>query len=165
MEYKPEDGFPYYYNLAKDDSLNRLFSFSSLTFLKSIDEENGNYSYAPNKWTIKQVVGHITDHEKIKIFRAFQLSRNETVQLWGYNQNFLVRNARFNALSMEQLIADFSNVRKASVSFIDTLSEEQLNIRGMAKTHEITLEEFLKSIIGHERHHVAILKEKYSKEN
>ncbi|TMM57152.1 DinB family protein [Maribacter algarum] len=167
MEYKPEDGFPYYYSLANDASLDALFSASSSTFtlLHSIDEKKGNYRYAPNKWTIKEVIGHITDHEKIKMFRAFRLSRKETVELWGYDQNSLVRNAKFNALSTEQLIADFSNVRKASISFIDTLSDKQLNIKGMARTHEITLEDFLKSIIGHERHHMAILKEKYILEN
>ena len=162
MEYKPEDGFPYYYSLANDASLDALFSApKTFALLNSIDDEKGNYAYAPKKWTIKEVVGHITDHEKIKMFRAFQLSRKEKVELWGYDQNFLVRNARFNALSMEQLITDLSSVRKASISFIDTLSEKQLNSKGMAKSHKITLEEFLKSIIGHERHHVQIIEQKY----
>ncbi|WP_271766148.1 DinB family protein [Aquimarina algiphila] len=165
MEYKPEDGFPYYYSLVKDDGLYSLFSSpSTLTFLKSIDEEKGNYSYSSGKWTIKQVVGHITDHERIKMFRAFQLSRKETVELWGYDQNLLVSNARFEELRMKQLITDISSVRKASVSFINTLSEKQLKIKGMAQEHQVTLEEFLKSIIGHERHHINIIKEKYFKE-
>jgi len=162
MEYKPEHGFPYYYSLVDDDSLNSLFSsLSTFTLLKSIDEEKANHSYSSHKWTIKQVVGHITDHERIKMFRAFQLSRKETIELWGYDQNFLVSNARFDELSMEQLITDFSSVREASMSFIDTLSKKQLKIRGMAREYEITIEEFLKSIIGHERHHINIIKEKY----
>ena len=129
--YTPEDGFPYYFDLAKDDDLYALFSAaSSCTFLKGIGEEKGTHRYAPNKWSIKQIVGHITDHERIKMFRAFQLSRNEMIELWGYDQNLLVNNARFDELTLEQLITDFSSVRKASLSFIDTLSNRQLKIKG-----------------------------------
>ena len=162
MKYRPKDGFQYYYDLVKKETLYMLFSSpSTLNFLNTIDEEKGKYRYAPNKWSIKQVVGHITDHERIKMFRAFQLSRKETIELWGYDENALVANAQFEALTMEQLFEDFSSVRRASLSFIATLSEHQLNIHGSAQKQQITLEAFLKSIIGHERHHVAILKEKY----
>ncbi|MEM1338060.1 MAG: DinB family protein [Bacteroidota bacterium] len=162
MKYRPEDGFPYYYNLAAQDTVQTLFaSRSTVEMLQSIDEKKGKYRYATDKWTIKQLIGHITDHERIKMFRAFQLSRKENVELWGYDQNFLVNNARFDALTLKQLITDFSAVRTASLSFIATLSERQLNIQGKARQYQITLEAFLKSIIGHERHHIRILKDKY----
>ena len=162
MRYTPEDGFPYYFDLVVEGDLYTLFSsLSNFTFLKSINEEKAVHRYAPDKWSIKQHVGHITDHERIKMFRAFQLSRNEIVQLWGYDQNFLVNNSRFDELTMQQLVTDYVNVRKASVSFIDTLSKSQLKIKGWARQYEITLEDFLKSIIGHEIHHLNIIKEKY----
>jgi uncharacterized damage-inducible protein DinB len=162
MNYKPEDGFPYYFDLVKEDDVRLLYSsLSTFTFLNSINEETSARRYAPGKWSIKQIVGHITDHERIKIFRAFQLSRNEKVQLWGYDQNFLVDNSRFDELTLSQLVNDYLNVRKASSSFIDTLSESQLRIKGSARQYEITLKDFLKSIIGHEIHHVNIIKEKY----
>lgn len=162
--YNPEDGFPYYFDLVKDDDLHRLFSSSSsFTFLKSISEEKATYRYSPNKWSIKQIVGHITDHERIKMFRVFQLSRNEMIELWGYDQNFLVNNSRFEELTLALLIAELLSVRKASLSFIATLSERQLKKKGKARQYQITLEKFLKSIIGHERHHIKIIKEKYLK--
>ncbi len=123
--------------------------------------EKAVYRYAPTKWSIKQIVGHITDHERIMIFRAFLMSRNELVELWGYDQNFLIDNSRFDELTLNQLITDFVNVRKASVSFIEALSERQFKIKGMAQQYEITLEDFLKSIIGHEKHHINIIKERY----
>lgn len=164
MSFKPEDGFPYYYELVKNEHLHTLFASSStVNFLKSIDEQDAAYRYEPHKWSIKQIVGHITDHERIKMFRAFQLSRNEMVELWGYDQNALVNNARFDELTMEQLTEDFACVRKASQSFIRTLSESQLKKIGTARQYQISLEEFLKSIIGHERHHINILKERYLK--
>lgn len=149
MKYTPEDGFPYYFDFVKDDDLSTLFSsVSTFTFLKSISEEKAAFRYAPIKWYIKQIVGHITDHERIKMYRAFQLSRNNLVQLWGYDQKFLVDNNRFEELALKQLLSDFKNVRMSSISFIDTLSESQLIIKGRAKQYEVTLEDFLKSIIG-----------------
>ena len=162
MRYTPEDGFPYYFDFVKDMDCKPLFSsLSTFTFLNSINEEKATYRYAPNKWSIKQIVGHITDHERIKIFRAFLMSRNELVQLWGYDQNFLVDNSRFEELTLQQLRTDLLNVRKASISFVETLSESQLKIKGMAQQYEITLENFLKSIIGHEMHHINIIKKRY----
>lgn len=162
MKYAPTDGFPYYFDLVKNADCKSLFSSSStITFLNSISEEKATYRYESNKWSIKQIVGHITDHERIKMFRAFLISRNESVQLWGYDQNSLVKNSRFEALSFKQLMTDSINVRKASVSFIETLSENQLKTKGMAQQYKITLENFLRSIIGHEKHHINIIKERY----
>ena len=161
-KYTPENGFPYYFDLAKDNNLQNLFSSSAnFEFLNSINEEKSSFRYALDKWSIKQIIGHITDHERIKMFRAFQLSRNEKIQLWGYDQNFLVDNACFDDLTMQKLLTDLLNVRKASLSFIDTLSANQLKFKGWARQYEISLEDFLKSIIGHEIHHLNIIKEKY----
>ncbi|WP_411767293.1 DinB family protein [Winogradskyella sp. A3E31] len=162
MSYIPSDGFPYYFDLAGNMSCHKLFSSTStFEFLESIDEKKATYRYARDKWSIKQVVGHITDHERIKMSRAHLLSRNETVNLWSYDQNALVENSRFDELTFKYMVYDFKNVRKASISFIEGLSEDQLKIKGKANDYEITLEDFLKSIIGHEIHHVNIIKEKY----
>ncbi len=162
MRYVPKDGFAFYYDLVRNMDCEPLFSSSAaFTFLNSIDEKKAAYRYASNKWSIKQVVGHITDHERIKMFRAFLMSRNESVALWGYDQNSLVENSRFEELTFHQLITDFQNVRKASISFVNGLSESQLNIKGMAGQYEVTLRDFLKSIVGHEIHHINIIKERY----
>ncbi len=162
MKYTPKDGFPYYYDLVKDENFKYLFTDSStIMFLSSINENKAIYRYEPDKWSIKQIVGHITDHERIKIFRAFLMSRNESVELWGYDQNFLVNNSRFNELTFEQLLTDFKNVRQASISFIESLSVDQLKRKGSARQYEITLEDFLKSIIGHEKHHIHVIKNNY----
>lgn len=162
MKYTPKDGFPYYFGLVKDLDCQTLFSsLSNFRFLDSIDEEKAAYRYAPDKWNIKEIVGHITDHERIKMFRAFLMSRKESVELWGYDQNALVDNSRFDELTLEELRTDFLNIRKASISFIGTLSKSQLEIKGMAREYEISLDSFLKSIIGHEIHHINIIKERY----
>ena len=96
MKFTPQDGFPYYLDLVNNMDCKTLFSSeSTFTFLNSISEKKADYCYAPDKWSIKQILGHITDHERIKMFRAFMMSRNELVQLWGYDQNSLVDNSRF----------------------------------------------------------------------
>jgi len=162
MTYIPSDGFPYYFDLVENLNYKTLFySKSTFNFLSSINEEKANYRYDRDKWSIKQVLGHITDHERIKLYRAFLLSRKEFVELWGYDQNSLVENSRFEDMTFKQLLTDFQTVRNASINFVDGLSEEQLKTKGMARQHEITLEHFLKSIIGHEIHHINILKERY----
>lgn len=162
MNYGPEDGFPYYLELAKSNTLKALFQeVPTIGILQDISEEKAEFRYAPNKWSIKQIVGHITDHERIKMFRAFQLSRNKNVQLWGYDQELLVNNSQFEKLSLQLLLTDFLNVRKSSISFLETLSPTQLKIKGMAGQFNITLEEFLRSIVGHEKHHIKVIQEKY----
>lgn len=162
MSLHPSDGFPYYLGLTGNMSCQSLFaSTSTFEFLESIDEKKARCCYAPNKWNIKEIVGHITDHERIKISRAHLLSRRQPIQLWGYDQNALVENSRFDELTFKHLVFDFKNVRKASISFLDGLSKSQLKIKGMANEYEITLEDFLKSIVGHQIHHINVLKESW----
>ena len=131
--------------------------------LESISEEEACYRYEPGKWSIKQIVGHINDHERIMTYRALRFSRRDSTQLPGYDQNLLVVNSRFDELSLQQLLTDFKNVRAASNSFIDSLSPQQLNLKGFAWKYELTVEEFLKATIGHEVHHMNIIKSKYLK--
>jgi len=162
MKYTPESGFPYYFNFVKNLECQSIFSSqSTITLLNSISEEQAVYRYAPTKWNVKQVLGHITDHERIMMYRAFLMSRNEAVELWGYDQNLLIDNSRFDELTLKELITDFVNVRKASISFIGALSEKQLKIIGQVQHYKTTLEDFIKSIIGHEIHHINIIKERY----
>ena len=162
MKHTPKDGFPYYFELVQPKDCLALFeSQETFHFLNTISEEKAHYRYAPEKWSVKEVVGHIADHERIKMYRAFLLSRTQPVQLWGYDQEALVKNSRFTQLTLRALIEDLRAVRMASQHFVKSLSKDQMNLKGPARGYEITLEEFLMSIIGHELHHINILKERY----
>jgi uncharacterized damage-inducible protein DinB len=162
MKYKIEDGFPYYIELLGDLDYRQLFSSQeNFTLLESISEQQAAYRYAPGKWSIKQIAGHITDHERIMTYRALRFSRKDTTQLPGYEQNLFVENSRFDELPFQHLLTDYKNVRAATNSFIDSLSEAQLNLKGSAWKYELTVEEFLKATIGYELHHITILKERY----
>jgi len=162
MKYSVSDGFPYYIELLGNADYRQLFSSrENLTFLETISEEKASYRYAPDKWSIKQVIGHITDHERIMAYRVLRFSRKDTSPLAGYDQELFVKNSRFDELSLKQLIADFKNVRMASISLMNTLSEQQFYLKGFVWKFEMTIEDFLKATIGHELHHINIIKERY----
>lgn len=162
MKYTVQDGFPYYIELLGSADYRQLFSLQdNFALLEAIGEEQANYRYAPGKWSIKQIIGHITDHERIMTYRALRFSRKDTTQLPGYDQNLFVDNSRFDELSLQELVSDFKNVRAATNSFSRSLSETQLGLKGFAWKYELTVEEFLKATAGHEIHHIDIIKSRY----
>jgi len=156
------DGFPYYASLV--NNYNQLFhSTENMDLLSAISEEKSTYRYAEGKWSIKQIVGHITDHERIMSYRMLRFSRNDDTLLPGYDQDVLVNNGRFDEQPYADLMEDFKNVRRATQSFSRSLSAEQLQRTGKAWKYVMTVEEFLKATIGHELHHISVLKERYLK--
>lgn len=162
MKYSVSDGFPYYIELVGDNDYRQLFqSDKNFSLLKSLTEDQAKHRYAPGKWSIKQIIGHITDHERIMIYRSLRFSRRDKTVLPGYDQEVLVNNSRFDEQTLTELVNDFENVRKASISFIGSLSHAQLSFGGTVWKYELTVEAFLKATIGHELHHVKIIEEKY----
>ena len=156
------DGFPYYASLVGDRNYQELFTSSeNYNLLASIPEEKSKYRYAVGKWSIKQIAGHMTDHERIMTYRMLRFSRKDETLLPGYDQEVLVNNSRFDEQPFQHLLEDFANVRRASQSFIRSLSPAQLKLTGKAWKYEMTVEEFLKATIGHELHHMQVLKERY----
>ena len=161
-KYTVSDGFPYYIEQLQNADYRQLFvSQDNFALLETISEDKAKYRYAPGKWSMKQIIGHITDHERIMTYRVLRISRKDTTPLAGYDQELLVANSRFDALSWLDLLADFKNVRAATVSLMNTFSEEQFYLKGFVWKFEMTIEDFLKSTIGHELHHINIIKEKY----
>lgn len=162
MKYTLQDGFLYYIELLENrDYLKQFSSQENFTLLESISEEQAIYRYAPNKWSIKQIVGHLTDHERIMMYRVLRFSRKDTTLLPGYDQDLFVDNSRFDEMTFKQLVTDFKNVRNATISFVESLSEFQISLKGVVWKYELTVEEFLKATIGHEIHHIGIMKERY----
>ncbi|MDX2191334.1 MAG: DinB family protein [Bacteroidota bacterium] len=162
MNYTIDDGFPYYIELVGKEDYKHLFESKTLyDLLQPISESKANYRYASGKWSIKQVLGHVTDHERIMMYRILRFSRKDTTPLPGYDQNVMVDNSRFDEISVADLLTDFNNVRQSSLSFIKMLSNVQMQLTGKAWKYELTVEEFLKATIGHELHHVQVLREKY----
>lgn len=164
MNYTVSDGFPYYIALVGSLEVNQLFhSEENFKILSSLTEERLSYRYAPGKWSIKQIIGHMADHERIMTYRALRFSRKDTTPLPGYDQELFVNNSRFHEMMGNDLLEDFKNVRKATLSLMNSFSNEQLQLKGLAWKYELTVEDMLKATIGHEIHHMRVLQEKYFK--
>lgn len=156
------DGFPYYVSLTGSTDIKKLFhDETNFKQLSSLSDAQVNFRYAPEKWSIKQIIEHMTDHERIMTYRTLRFSRKDTTPLPGYDQDLLVTNGRANDLGISDLLEDFQNVREATKSLIKNLSPEQLKLKGKAWKFELTVEEFLRATIGHELHHMHVIREKY----
>ncbi len=162
MKYKVADAFPYYAELTEGFDLKEIFARTDFfEIYNKISEEESKLQYAEGKWTLKQIMGHMTDHERIMLYRALRFSRNDDTLLSGYDQDQMVNNSRFNDLTWAHLVNELKCVRASSICFIEGLSANQLQLKGQAWKYSLTVEEFLRATIGHEMHHINIIKEKY----
>jgi uncharacterized damage-inducible protein DinB len=163
MKYTVPDGFPYYIELLGDaDYRDLLYSNASIEKFQRLSKEESEYRFQNDKWSVKQIVGHMTDHERIMTYRLLTFSRRDNTLLPGYDQELFVNNSRFHELDFSDILLDFINVRNATRSFYKTLSNEQLQLKGKAWKFEMTIEDFLKATLGHELHHIMVLQEKYN---
>lgn len=131
------------------------------SILQSLPEVEANYAYSEGKWTVKEVLGHITDTERVMSYRAFCISRKEKRSLPGFEQDDYVKEANFNERSITNLLEDYRAVRKSTISLFKNFTEDMLNQKGIANEKEVSVLALLFIITGHEMHHLKILKEKY----
>jgi uncharacterized damage-inducible protein DinB len=136
----------------------QIFSIPAL-FESNKDKEN--YAYAEGKWTLKEMLGHIIDCERIFAYRITSFARNEKQHLPGFEEDDYVANARFGERNYEDMIEEFAAMRKANLYLFRSLNEEELNRKGIASGREINVKSILFIVGGHITHHVSILKERY----
>jgi uncharacterized damage-inducible protein DinB len=129
--------------------------------LRGLSEEQGDSVYAPGKWSIKEVVGHIMDTERMFTHRAFRFARADATPLPGYEQDDYVRAGNFGNRSLKDLIDEFELVRRATISMLRSLDEEAWLRRGVANDNEVTVRALAYILAGHETHHMGIIRERY----
>jgi uncharacterized damage-inducible protein DinB len=134
---------------------------SVVAFLNSIDSKNYDYKYAEGKWTIKELIQHIIDTERIFTNRALRIARNDKANLPGFDQDEFNPYSGANNRSKEDLISDYTASRANTISLFQSFSDEMLLSVGNASDHELSARATGFIIIGHENHHVEILKERY----
>lgn len=135
----------------------------TLALLRGIREESASYRYAPGKWSIKEVVGHMADVERVMAYRALRVARDDKTPLPGFDENAFVPAANFEERSLASLAHELTQVRAATVAFFETLNPVAATRRGTANDATITARALAYIIAGHERHHVALLKDRYLK--
>jgi uncharacterized damage-inducible protein DinB len=124
-------------------------------------ERDGNFRYAPDKWTVKEVIGHMADSERIFAYRALRIARQDQTPLSGFEQDDYVRTGAFGERTLADLAEEFAHIRSATVSLFRPLTEEAWSRRGVANKNEVTVRALAFIIAGHELHHREILKERY----
>lgn len=129
--------------------------------LASIPEEKGSFAYAEGKWTIKQLIGHLSDGEKIFAYRALRFARADETPLEGFEQDGYVANGNSNESSLADLIEELFLERRANILFFKNLSAEAWLRTGTASGAKVSVRALAYIMVGHIRHHTNILRTRY----
>jgi hypothetical protein len=129
--------------------------------LNSFPQNKGNYSYADGKWTVKEVVGHLMDVERIFCFRALSIARGEKKSLPGFDQDEYVRQGNFNNRQLFELTYEYRLIRESSILLFKSFDQSVLQNRGISNGKEVTVLALMFMTAGHEKHHLKFLKERY----
>jgi uncharacterized damage-inducible protein DinB len=132
-----------------------------LRLLSPLTEEQAEFRYAPGKWSIKEVIGHINDAERIFSYRLLRFARGDQTPLASFEQDPYIETGNFSARKLSELLHEFSAVREATITLIRSLDDAAWRRRGVASQNEITVPALAFVIAGHERHHSIILHERY----
>ena len=124
-------------------------------------ERDGNFRYATGKWTVKEVLGHVNDTERIFTYRALRIARGDQTALPGFEQDDYVRGGNFAERTLTDLADEFELVRAASIALFRSLPKEAWQRRGIASEKEVTARALAFIVAGHEIHHRLILEERY----
>jgi DinB superfamily len=133
----------------------------TLNLLRGISETESQMRYAPDKWSLKQVLGHMIDTERVFSYRALWFARGDQTPLPGFDQNEFMENSRFDALVWTDLIGEFEFMRRANLLAFKSFDEAAWNRAGSASGGRFTTRAKIYAIAGHELHHVRIIREKY----
>lgn len=131
------------------------------TLLSGRSERDGNFRYAPDKWSVKDVVGHVADTERIFAYRAMRFARGDQTPLSGFEQDDYVRGARFSERKLADVVEEYADVRRANLALFRSLHDEAWHRRGVANNSPVTVLALAYIIAGHELHHRKILEERY----
>jgi uncharacterized damage-inducible protein DinB len=142
-------------------SLLREQAVETVTTLQDLSPQQANFAYAPGKWTVKEVVGHISDAERIFAYRALRVARHDETPLASFDENAYVQNANFATRSLPDLLEEFQVVRASTIHLAKSMDSETLARRGTASGHGISVRALFYIIAGHERHHVDLLRSRY----
>ncbi len=124
-------------------------------------EADGDFRYAPGKWSVKESLGHVIDAERVFAYRALRISRNDKTPLPGFEQDDYVKYGPFGQCSLAALLEEFTAVRRSTVLMFRALDEAAWTRRGVASNNEVTVRALAYMIAGHELHHRQIFRDKY----
>lgn len=130
-------------------------------FTRNIPDNKADFAYAAGKWTIKEVLGHLIDTERIMAYRTLRFARNDAQNLPGFEENEYVSESQYHLRTLQSLADEFASLRRANLFLFESLTEEEWGRKGMASGHSVTVRALLFIMAGHIMHHQSILQERY----
>lgn len=166
---KPIEGtfppfFATYINKVNEDNLTDAFKNQRVLvndFFDSISEEKSNDAYAPGKWTLKEMLQHIIDAERIFAYRALCIARKEKQSLPGFDENEYAANSNANSRNWNSLVEEMKLVRKTTELLFENFAEDVLSQSGISNNNTVTVNALGFVSVGHLYHHVGVIKERY----
>lgn len=158
------DYYHKYIKLVPDGEISSILEEQikgTLSLLQNLSEEKAMFRYAPDKWTLKQVMGHVIDCERAFAFRAMCFARNDPTILPSFDQDSFVENSNFNERSLLNILDEFKLLRAANVGMIKSFNDEILKRTGTASSSKFSVRALAYAIAGHELHHCNIIQERY----
>ena len=152
-----------YVNLVGNGPILEILEYlkeSTYNFFVRMDPGKADYAYAEGKWTVKQVLGHMADTERVFAYRALAFS-HEATELPGFDQDVYMEKATFNTRSLEDIANEYKTVRESSLYLFRSMSDEQSTQKGIASGNPVSVRALAYLIAGHELYHINILKERY----
>jgi len=170
---RPQPGsYPDYYGnyipLVKQNTVTEALvenEKETVTFFNSISADMEDFAYAPGKWTIKEVLNHLIDTERVFSYRALRFARKDEKQPLSFEQDDYVANAELGNKKLNKLVDEFITVRKATLSLFDSFSAEALERTGQTAAGKASVNAIGFTICGHNTHHMNVIKERYKKIN
>lgn len=162
-----EEYFPFheqYIGLVGEGDVTALLAeqlASTTELLSDIPEAQADYRYAEGKWTLKEVIGHISDNERVMAYRLLRAARGDRTPLAGYDQDEFMSGASFQSWSLAQIIEDYISVRKSTLALLRGLTDEAWLRIGVSNGGDVSVRAIAYIIAGHELHHLKIIHEKY----
>ncbi len=162
------DYAPFYQNYIDQVPVGNLLEILTentqrfVTKLQEISNTQWDYSYQAGKWTVKEIIVHIIDTERIMSYRALRVARGDATPLPGFEQDDYVQNMNISHRQPSSIIQEFNAVRASTTTLFENMESNVWNNRGVASGHPITVNALAYIIIGHVYHHLQVLKEKYN---
>jgi hypothetical protein len=149
--------------VPEDDIMSAMEQQSSemQKVLSSLDEPKSQYRYADGKWSVKEVIGHIVDAERIVGYRALAVARGEQQPLPGFDEQTYVQNASFDGWKLGDLAEEYALCRRTNIVFFKNLPAEAWDRSGTANNARVSVRGLAYVIVGHARHHLQVLRERY----
>jgi uncharacterized damage-inducible protein DinB len=167
---RPKQGdYPPYFelylsNLPQDKNAYELFTQSNMDtidLITSVDGETLTYRYAEGKWNILEIIQHLMDSERIFAYRALRISRGDKSENPGFDENIYAVNSNASSRNIMDMVREYSLLRASTIELFKSINEEAMHLVGLANGFRVTPASLAYAIIGHERHHLAVIEDKY----